>query len=66
MSKCICELEVGEEYNLDYSAAWAYLGFKRREDGFYIMGHGDNCCVYKANFCPECGKSLKENEQIKG
>lgn len=60
MGNCICELEIGEEYNLDYTASWSYLGFKRKEDGFYLMGHGDDLSVYKAKFCPKCGKSLEE------
>ena len=59
MGKCICELEIGEEYNLDYTVAWSYLALKRKEDGFYLMAHGDALSVYKANFCPECGKSVK-------
>lgn len=65
MERCICELEVGEEYNLDYTATWSYLALKRKEDGFYLMGYGDDLSVYKVNFCPECGKSLKE-QLIKG
>ena len=42
MAKCICELDVGEEYNLDYTASWSYLALKRKEDGFYLIGHGDD------------------------
>ena len=66
MSKCICDLEVGQEYNLDYTAAWSYLALIRKEDGFYLIGHGDDLSVYKVNFCPECGKFLKENNAING
>ena len=58
MSKCICELEVGEEFNLDYTAAWSYLALKREQDGFYLMGHGDDLSTYKVNFCPCCGRKL--------
>ena len=32
MAKCICELDVGEEYNLDYTASWSYLALKRKID----------------------------------
>ncbi len=60
MTKCICDLKVGEEYNLDYTAQWSYLGFKRKEDGFYLMAHGDDLSVYKVKFCPKCGRFLKE------
>ena len=48
--KCICDLEVEEECNLDYTALWSYLALKRKEDGFYLMGHGDDLSVYKVNF----------------
>ena len=59
MSKCICELEVGEESNLDYTAAWSYLALKRKEDGYYLIGYGDDSSIYKANFCPCCGRKLE-------
>lgn len=61
MKRCICELEVGEEYNLDYTAAWSYLALKREENGFYLMGHGDSLSLYKVNFCPCCGRKLQNS-----
>ena len=63
MGKCICDLAVEEECNLDYTASWSYLALKRKEDGFYLIGHGDDLSVYKVNFCPKCGKSLAKNSK---
>lgn len=60
MAKCICELEIGEEAELDYTTPWSYLGLKRKEDGFYLMGYGDELSIFKIKFCPECGKTVEQ------
>ena len=60
--KCICEL-IKEGYSEKLSiGAWVDI-YMRKEDGkYYIEAIADGNAYWELNYCPECGRKLKEDD----
>lgn len=62
MSKCaLCKaLEEKGEYRIDGN--WTVLEIKKDSDGIGIYAYGEGIASMKANYCPECGRKLGDNQ----
>ena len=60
--KCICELVKEGRPRKILKGDWISI-YMTKEDGEYYMKVmvGENACM-KLNYCPECGRKLKEDD----
>lgn len=49
-------------YYILSSAPWTRLELDNTAGDVTITAHGDNRCIYKPKFCPECGRRLIREE----